>query len=337
MGEFTKSEGVRDPRFDTALGAWVLTRYEDVLAALGDDRLSPVRASGPGEKGAEDQRLRLRADILDVLSPGTLASWQGALCTEAHRRFEAMATDHPVDLVAEFLYPWGLDAAATVTGVDRSKANELAAWARIISAAAAEPQDAARQAEAARAQAQLTPHFPSGPAPLRAGGFVALSHTLPRLLAGFWYALLQEPGQCDGLRTHPELWPSALEELFRYAGLVRTLRRTATADVEINGRYIAAGEQVILRLTEAHFDPAHYQEPEAFDLSRRHCRHFALGSGPHSCVGAALIRMLVTVATREFVSRSQNASLIRPVVWNGGAGFRWPEPLVVRLECSGTD
>ena len=66
--------------------------------------------------------------------------------------------------------------------------------------------------------------------------FVALSQTLPRLLASAWLALspasrLSSPASAP----IPDLLPGAIEELLRYAGIVRRVFRRATANVDLGG------------------------------------------------------------------------------------------------------
>jgi hypothetical protein len=93
-------------------------------------------------------------------------------------------------------------------------------------------------------RAQLTPHaalrgrFHSGPEPLRDSGFVALSQTIPCLLGNAWFALIQRPQTWRLLHQHRWFTEQAIQELLRYAGLVRTLYRTATADTDLNGYFV---------------------------------------------------------------------------------------------------
>jgi Cytochrome P450 len=110
-------------------------------------------------------------------------------------------------------------------------------------------------------RAQLTPHaalrgrFHSGPEPLRDSGFVALSQTIPCLLGNAWFALIQRPQTWRLLHQHRWFTEQAIQELLCYAGLVRTLYRTATADTDLNGYFIHKGERVILRIIAANHDP----------------------------------------------------------------------------------
>src|ERR1700761_8779165 len=67
---------IEAPYFDDALKAWVLSRHADILAAFRDWSLSPAshasdRTSQPSGASVrfESDRLRMRAETMEVLSP----------------------------------------------------------------------------------------------------------------------------------------------------------------------------------------------------------------------------------------------------------------------------
>ncbi len=164
--------------------------------------------------------------------------------------------------------------------------------------------------------------------------FVALSRTVACLLASGWLALLRHPAELARLRAVPELIPKAIEEILRYACLPQTVFRCASRTVELCGLRIAEGDRVILRLASANRDPRQFPDPDHPDrihFARRGAAQLSLGFGPHSCVGAALIRMSLTAATRVFVEKFDSAEICGPVLWQGGDGFRSPAILRVRL------
>jgi cytochrome P450 len=277
---------MRAPHFDPALGAWVISRYADVLAAFREPGLWPVRARD------EAAHVGVRAETLAALSPARLAAWQSQIEPLAHRLLEQLLTDRAVDLVGEFAQPWSLAVAVLVTGADAADGERLAALARQVSAAAAEPDDSALKSAAAAATAELERHFQQTATPLGEPAFVALSQTLPCYLANAWLALLQHPAELARLRSQPDLLPGAMDELLRYAGLVRQLFRQAAADVKLGGVRIAEGERVSLMLAAANRDPVQFPEPDRLDVTRQAAGQVALGAGPHACVGASRIRMV---------------------------------------------
>ena len=324
---------ISDGFLDAHTDAWVLSRYADVLMALGDKRLYPTdpQFSDPKHVLAERQRLENRRATIEALAPAKLAEWRGEMQPFACDLLEKVPTNQPVDLVEAFLRPWCLRLATIVTDTNPSDADRLCALAKQVSLATAKPGIPALRTEASNATALMQPHFQSGPQSLRESGFVALSQTLPCFLANVWHALFSSPSAGDSLRLFPDLLPRAIEELIRVTSFSRTIYRIAVDDVQINGFTIARGQRAILRLNGANMDPAQFDSPEQLNLGRSPVRHLSFGSGPHSCTGASLIRMAAIVVTGELLKNTSRVDLCGPTVWEGGAGFQWPEPLVVCL------
>src|SRR5580692_3308409 len=77
---------IEAPYFDESLDAWVLSRHEDVLAALRSPGLIPAGAnSGKHPEFADqnerlnDERLKMREETLEALSPALLNMWRDRL------------------------------------------------------------------------------------------------------------------------------------------------------------------------------------------------------------------------------------------------------------------
>ena len=106
------------------------------------------------------------------------------------------------------------------------------------------------------------------------------------------------------LRADPSLISVALEELLRLYAPNQGFARTATHDIEIRGRTIAAGEMAALVLPSANRDPAVFDGPETFVLDRTPNPHLAFGHGPHKCPGASAARAELRIALEELLSRT---------------------------------
>lgn len=324
---------IEAPWFDDVLGAWVLSRHADVLAALRSPVLFP---SGPHSRripGSEDEstRLKIREETLEALSPAQLQAWSYRLTTYVRELADSLPTDRPVDIIGDHARPLCLILGAMATGIDLPDAKSLDERAHRVSAFAAEPYDPALRSAAKSASTELASCFHSGPQALRDSGFVALSQTLPCLLGNAWFSLLQHPRQWELLHRQPELMEQALEELLRYAGLARILFRRAAEDVDVNGSLVRKGERVILRIVAANRDSERFADANRLDITRRGAGHLTLGAGPHSCVGASLIRMGAIEITHPLLKRFSSAHLTQPVEWQGGSGFRSPRSLWVHL------
>jgi cytochrome P450 len=324
----------RAPHFDPAKNAWVLSRYPDVWAALREPHLWPVGGKREIQPDTRDDagRLKLRAEMLDALSASRLEEWRPRLEALTHSALDSLPTNRPVDLFAEFTLPWGLALAILVTRADPADSPRLSDLGRrVFAATGAESADTDLRADAAAATAELERIFATGPIPMGEPAFVALSQTLPRLLANAWLALVRHPDEFARLRAHPELMPAAIEELLRYAGIVRRVFRRATANVDLGGVRIAEGDLAMLMLASANRDPEQFPDPDRLLLARPVTSHVALGHGRNSCVGAMLIRMAASVATGALTARFAEASFNSVGEWRLGSGFCFPASVYVTL------
>jgi cytochrome P450 len=100
--------------------------------------------------------------------------------------------------------------------------------------------------------------------------------------------LLREPGLLAALHGDPALVATAAEELLRHsqaAGGGLGSIRVATADVELGGVTIKAGDLVIPSLNAADLDEDVFPDPGRTDLARTPNPHLGYGHGPHLCLG----------------------------------------------------
>ena len=110
-------------------------------------------------------------------------------------------------------------------------------------------------------------------------------------------ALLRHPDQLAAVRDDPDAVGPAVEELLRWLSIVQTsIPRITTADVEIAGVPIPAGQLVFASLPSANRDPEFTDVPDVFDIHRDAPGHLAFGHGVHFCLGAPLARMEMRIA-----------------------------------------
>ena len=326
---------IEDVYFDKDRNAWILSRYVDVAEAFRSASLHPVGPRGvlKLDKLAANniERLRMRSETTDALAPAILHVWQAEIRCLAQQILDDLPTSRPVDLVHQYADPICKRLASLATNIAETEAESLLVFAAELSAAAAEPFDKSLATKAKAAEVHLRQHFHSGPLALRESGFVALSQTLPRMLANVWLPLIQQPGEWRRLHFEPALTPRAIEELLRYAGLTRILFRMASQSIQFNGAGIHEGDRLILRVSLANRDPAYFRSPDHLDIARRRINHLSFGIGHHSCVGAPLIRMALVTLTYLLVERYHEAALYQDFQWQGGSGFRFPGALCVLL------
>jgi len=117
-------------------------------------------------------------------------------------------------------------------------------------------------------------------------------------------ALLDNPDQFDKLKANPELLPSAIEEILRWATPVLHFRRTAMEDYELGGKQIKKGDKVVIWHISANRDETVFEDPFRFDIERTPNDHIAFGGGgAHFCLGANLARMELNLIFNEILRR----------------------------------
>ncbi|MEU5421573.1 cytochrome P450 [Streptomyces sp. NPDC020799] len=127
--------------------------------------------------------------------------------------------------------------------------------------------------------------------------------------------LLEHPDQLAALRADPGLVSGAVEELLRYLAIADLAgARVATADIEIDGQLIRAGDGVIVVNSIANRDGSVFADPDTFDVHRRSARHhIAFGYGVHQCLGQNLARLELEVIITALFDRIPTLRLAVPV------------------------
>ena len=318
----------------TTGAVWALSGYADVHAALRDDRLAPY-----GVSTRDDSTHKVvRSAVAQELPAERLTRWRVPLGARADALLSALSTQSTVDLVADVAEPWARDASQVVLGLPAAVVDGCMPLARTLfreSAVATRgaPSDALSQAARALA-VQLDAFGAAG----TVQSFVALTHTVPSLVASAYYALLQHPTQLVWLRKHHDATSLTMStnELLRFAGPSRALFRTALAPLTIGDISVDVGDEVVLLLSQANRDPIMFTDPDRLDLQRAESGHLAFGAGAHGCVGASMVCMLLQESIAAFARSSRAFELDARdgagVLWLDGFALRAPRavPTVVR-------
>ncbi len=124
-------------------------------------------------------------------------------------------------------------------------------------------------------------------------------------------ALLTHPEQFALLKQQPELIDSAVEEMLRYTGTVGGTEATtfAAEDITLHDVTIPQGAMVMALLASANRDPAEFDKPDSFDITRDPNNHLAFSKGNHFCLGAHLARMETQIAIANLIERFPNLTL----------------------------
>lgn len=104
-------------------------------------------------------------------------------------------------------------------------------------------------------------------------------------------SFIQNPDQKALLLGDPGLIRSAVDEMLRYHSIVQfNGPRVALEDVEVGGQLIRAGEGIFALISAANRDPAAFECPNRFDITRSPDNHLAFSYGVHQCLGQPLAR-----------------------------------------------
>jgi cytochrome P450 PksS len=255
-----------------------------------------------------------------------------------------------MDLIAAFAYPLPLTVICEMLGIPISERQRFRTWTRtMISAATPEAQRASVVEEFLDYIRNFLYEKRAHPAQdltsdlLRAEDhgdqlseqelismifllIVAGHETTVNLIGNGTLALLQHPEQFQLLRDDPTLITGAVEELLRYTAPVSLSdERWATEDIELHGKVIRAGQQVLAALISANADPQHMPNGETLDITRQDQQHLAFGKGIHFCLGAPLARMEGQIAFGTLARRMPNLRLATDPIsltWNPNVMLR---------------
>jgi cytochrome P450 len=119
-------------------------------------------------------------------------------------------------------------------------------------------------------------------------------------------ALLCHPEQLQKLKENPTLINWAVEEMIRFDTSVPFFFRIAKQDLTIGGKDIPAGSVIALGLGPANHDPAFFDSPDVFNITRSPGVHLGFGAGIHFCLGNVLARMELTICFNTLLKRLPN-------------------------------
>lgn len=159
--------------------------------------------------------------------------------------------------------------------------------------------------------------------------------TTRNLLSGGLLALMQHPDQMAWLKADlAGRLGTAREEMLRWTSPVIYMRRTARHDVELAGKTIRGGQKVVMYFGSANRDPAHFEHPERFDLSRPANEHNAFGAGAHACLGQHIARVEIDAMLVEVLSRMTDFELAAPPEWLASNFISGPRAMPLRFRAA---
>jgi cytochrome P450 len=277
----------------------------------------------------------VRRVVASAFTPRRVAGLEPRIRRIAEGLVDAFAADGAVDLIARFAYPLPLAVIMELLEIPAADRDAIKRWGDDRVALVWGALDEAEQVRCARGYVDFQVYLEALVEDRRAhpgddfvsdlvtavtsegrqleraelvgqlGTFISAGHETTTNLIGAGVAQLLVTGQWKDLVADPSLAAAVVEETLRFDGPAKGLPRTTTADVEVAGVRIPAGERVLAMVTSANRDESVFPDGDRFDIHRGDLDHphLGFGRGHHYCAGAALARLEGRVAFEMLARR----------------------------------
>ena len=343
----------RDPR----TGAWLLSRFEDVYAALADheafssehtrgadSRLGPRRSARVLVGQDQPGHTRIRRLVNRPLARGEIEKLEPELEALVGELLDAAAVQ-PVDLVPALAIPLPVIVIARLLGIATEDYRRFRAWSDAVIAtdAPAEASSSAvremhalfrevaasRRAEPRGDLISVLVHADAGGEPLSEEELLDIcqvmlvsgNQTTTALISNLLNVLVDRPGLWARLREDGALVDAAIEEGLRFDSPLQLLWRRAVRDVEVRGATIPEGSTVAVIYGSANRDEREFPDPDRFLLERGLSTHLAFGHGIHYCLGAPLARAELRAVLNGLLDRYAGLERAEPAERLDTPGF----------------
>jgi cytochrome P450 len=347
------------------LGAWMVTRYDDIDRIFRDAVFSSDRTKATKFKGGISTMRSLQSDppeyvemrgaITATLTTSVVEGIRPRVAQLVDQLLDGLAGRDEFDLIADFAYPLPITVIAELFGVPEADRDQFQEWSRgmarsmdrFYTRAGSGLRDMAVYCASLARARQAEPDDDLISALLGIEGLtfeevVSLCSTLifaghettTNLIGNGMLALLRSPDQLAGLREigHDAAGLRiATEELLRYDSPAQMLSRVVATDTEMGGKELRAGDALLAVVGAGNRDPSAFDDPEALDVTRHPNPHLGFGVGLHYCVGAALSRREAQVAIPALLERFPNVRLAGPPQWRDTIVLRGLESLPIAV------
>jgi cytochrome P450 len=348
-------------------GYWVLTKAEDIRAALQQPELFSSATTGiPAQPQRKEKLFPLELDppehrpyrqvLAPFFAPKAVAAKSAVIGEVCTGLLDGLVARGECEFVADFAQPFPTTIFTAMLGLPDSESKQFVEWNSVLlhdyddparrAAAGVEINDYLRNLideRAADPRDDLVSNLlattigdrPVSRDEVQNFTFLLFVAGLDTVTAGLSFAfrfLAENPGHRRQLVDNPELITGAVEELLRVFSFVNTAR-TAVRNVEFAGVPMKAGDRVLVSTTLASMDPDEFPDPLTADFARRANRHLAFGAGPHRCAGSHLAREELRTAVREFHQRVPDYRAVdTDSIHTHGGGSMGMDRLVLRWD-----
>ncbi|MDT5010474.1 MAG: hypothetical protein QOH57_2091 [Mycobacterium sp.] len=346
---------LRDPRFKIPPGIHLL------LQGISSGPLwDKVTASLLCLEGAPHQRLR--SLVSKAFTPRATARLHDTIDDVVNELIDRVVDAGRCDVVTDIARPYPIPIICALLGAPREDWQRFSVWADDVFKAFSFTYDPADEPDVMRAWGELDDYVDHMVARRRrdltedllsdliraeddgdrldanelrmlaAGFLLAGTDTTRNQLAASVHILCQYPDQWALLRERPELAANAVYETMRHSTIAAGTLRIVDEDVEFGGYLFPAGTMVIANTAAANRDPAVYDDPDRFDITRESAPAvLTFGGGVHYCLGANLARLELAEALRILTQRIPNPRIAGPAPWKPMTTLGGPTSLPIEF------
>lgn len=322
--------------------------YEEHLAELGWGHVQTLQRTDPPDHS------RYRRLLNRALTPPLVRAMLPDVERITDELIDAFIERGSCDFISEFAFPLPGKVIAGLIGLDDSDITTFKTWADAMLAPSQgllTDEETARHYASLEAEAQ---HYMAGVleerrahptgdmlsamvAPPDEGDAPFTMHELQNLMnqlitGGYtttadaignaMLLLLEHPDQMELLRQDRSLLRNFADEALRHSSSVQGLFRRTTRDVTLSGVTIPADSIIHVRYGAANRDPAMFDDPDRFDITRDNAsRHVAFSRGPHFCVGQPLAMQEMVIAFDRLLDRLDDIALAPGATLERAPGF----------------
>ena len=347
------------------LTAWLVTRYDDVLTVLKDNRLANnwSRRAPIGFRFVKPltrhmlvsdppDHTRLRTLVQKAFTPRMVERLRERIHCVCDGLLNAAEPRGQIDLVNDYALPIPLTVIGELLGIPPADRLRFHSWSRAMISASvrldffralpdlwlffrhlrkliaerrAYPRDDLITALVEAEEAGDKLNDDELQAMITLL-LIAGYETTVNLISCGTLALLQNPAEPERLRQNPALAESAVEELLRFTSPIEIASvRLVREELQLGSEKLKRGELVLAALGSANHDESQFPNPEMLDVAREPNRHLALGQGAHFCLGAPLARLEGRIALTTLLERFPKLRLAVPA-----DDLRWRKSFALR-------
>lgn len=143
--------------------------------------------------------------------------------------------------------------------------------------------------------------------------------------------LAEEPGVEERLRR-PDWTKGDLDELLRFTSTVSVMGRVVTADNELLGIPLKAGDRLAVHWRSGNWDETKFDNGGRLDFGRTRNPHAAFGIGIHRCLGQHFARLQLEIAVNRLLARLTNFRVAPGTTITENVGISIKAPNEMHLE-----